>query len=428
MQFSISRSKSQLPRLPASFVLGSIVMLVGTGSLVAPAAADDFAGWLTTSGGYESDILVNPNLDPYTVPGGPFLQLDGGLGWIHPFGGGSRAGLSSRLSLQGFGNDEQRRLLGASFEGDAVWRIAPRWQLRGALGGSYYNDSVQATARRTGTGADLSLTYLNRGLRLELLAGWQGTRYPQLLRPDAAGVWGTYTESNSFIAPAILLTLSQSTLLRVGVVAGRTDARDPLYDSDQFTGRVSLWWRLADGLWLLANTVAQERNFSERAPGEDRDRYGQAGVGLEKRLSARVAGEVRYTFSRYHYVLGGEDDTHRFAVGVTWRFGGGETEARPEVTATRTPEIPRAGRPWRFRLRASGAQRVALVGDFNAWDPQVQPMRLAGDGWWETEMTLPAGSYLYAYWVDGVLVTPPDAQRSVDDGFGGRNGLHEVLP
>jgi 1,4-alpha-glucan branching enzyme len=135
---------------------------------------------------------------------------------------------------------------------------------------------------------------------------------------------------------------------------------------------------------------------------------------------------VRYTFSRYHYVLGGEDDTHRFAVGVTWRFGGGETEARLAVTMTQPLATPRAGQPWRFRLRAPGAQRVALVGDFNAWDPQAQPLRLAGDGWWEIETTLPAGSYLYAYWVDGVLVTPPDAQRSVDDGFGGRNGLHEV--
>ena len=426
MQLSISLSRSGLPRLPASFVLGSIVMLVGAGGLVTPASADDTAGWLTTSGGYESDILVNPNLDPYTVPGGPFLQLDGGLGWSRPLGGGSRAGLLGRLSLQGFANDEQRRLLGTSLEGDLVWRIAPRWQLRGALGGSYFDDSVQPTAQRTGAGTDLSLTYLNRGLQLELMAGWQGTRYSQLLRPDAAGIWGTYTESNAFIAPAILLTLGQSALLRVGVVAGRTDARDPLYDSDQISGRVGLWWRLVDGLWLLANGVAQQRNFSERAPGEDRDQYGQAGIGLEKRLSAQVAAELRYTFSRYHYVLGGADDTHRVAFGITWRFGGGEVQAQSTVTTTQAPEIPRAGRPWQFRLRAPEAQRVALVGDFNAWDPQVQPMQPIGDGWWETELTLPAGSYLYAYWVDGVLVTPPAAQRTVEDGFGGYNGLHEV--
>jgi hypothetical protein len=44
------------------------------------------------------------------------------------------------------------------------------------------------------------------------------------------------------------------------------------------------------------------------------------------------------------------------------------------------------------------------------------------------EIRLPAGSHQYSYWVDGRLVTPPEAPIGIDDGFGGKNGLIEVLP
>jgi 1,4-alpha-glucan branching enzyme len=81
-----------------------------------------------------------------------------------------------------------------------------------------------------------------------------------------------------------------------------------------------------------------------------------------------------------------------------------------------------------FRCHAPQARAVALVGDFNGWDPEANPLQPGADGWWQLEVRLPAGSYLYAYLVDGVAVVPEDAEVLVDDGFGGKNGLIRVEP
>jgi 1,4-alpha-glucan branching enzyme len=81
-----------------------------------------------------------------------------------------------------------------------------------------------------------------------------------------------------------------------------------------------------------------------------------------------------------------------------------------------------------FRVRTPQAHSVALVGAFNGWDPAAEPLRPAGDGWWEASRTLPAGTHAYAYVVDGAWLTPPEAVATEDDGFGGRNGLLVVLP
>ena len=81
-----------------------------------------------------------------------------------------------------------------------------------------------------------------------------------------------------------------------------------------------------------------------------------------------------------------------------------------------------------FICNAPQAQSVSLVGDFNGWDPAAHPLRPVGDGWWQAEVRLPAGTHQYAYLVDGVAVTPADAEVTVDDGLGGKNGLVQVAP
>jgi hypothetical protein len=53
-------------------------------------------------------------------------------------------------------------------------------------------------------------------------------------------------------------------------------------------------------------------------------------------------------------------------------------------------------------------------------------MRRVRGGWWELELSLTPGTYQYFYVVDGEWTPPPDAQRTIDDGFGGTNGLFVV--
>ena len=76
--------------------------------------------------------------------------------------------------------------------------------------------------------------------------------------------------------------------------------------------------------------------------------------------------------------------------------------------------------PTQFVLKAPHASRVALVGDFNAWDATATPMtRDAATGIWTTTVRLPVGRHVYAYMVDGGSWTlDPRAATAQDPDFG----------
>lgn len=94
--------------------------------------------------------------------------------------------------------------------------------------------------------------------------------------------------------------------------------------------------------------------------------------------------------------------------------------------APRSEPAPAAMRPdavarlVRFELDAPFASRVALVGDFNGWDPAATPMRLdAGRGRWTTALALQHGRHVYAFVIDGDRWLPdPDAPLAPESGFG----------
>jgi len=60
-----------------------------------------------------------------------------------------------------------------------------------------------------------------------------------------------------------------------------------------------------------------------------------------------------------------------------------------------------------FSLRAPEAKEVYLVGDFNQWNPTVEPMNLADDHF-EVGLFLVAGEYRYQFIVDGQAINDPD--------------------
>ncbi len=98
-----------------------------------------------------------------------------------------------------------------------------------------------------------------------------------------------------------------------------------------------------------------------------------------------------------------------------------ESAAEPAPAAA--PEAIAVG----FRLRAPAAQAVTVAGDFNDWQPETLAMRRTEDGVWTASTALPPGRYAYMYVVDGQWMTPPDARRTQDDGFGARNGVLDLL-
>src|SRR2546421_10540271 len=103
---------------------------------------------------------------------------------------------------------------------------------------------------------------------------------------------------------------------------------------------------------------------------------------------------------------------------------------RPQRAATSddltslTATMPLPGEPIgrstvRFLYVAPYASRVALVGDFNGWNPAAMPMRRSADGRaWLIDVPLVPGRHAYSFVVDGDLAADPAAPRAGDDDFG----------
>src|SRR3989442_13516432 len=103
----------------------------------------------------------------------------------------------------------------------------------------------------------------------------------------------------------------------------------------------------------------------------------------------------------------------------------------PVLAAAAVVATVLVARPWnrtaaskadtlQFVLVAPQAASVALVGDFNDWDPARSPMQTAhGAGIWATVVRLAPGRYRYAFLVNGVeWRADPNAPAAKDDEFG----------
>ena len=89
------------------------------------------------------------------------------------------------------------------------------------------------------------------------------------------------------------------------------------------------------------------------------------------------------------------------------------------------PLVEEATHPVEFVLVAPRASHVALVGDFNGWDPRATPMaRRGGGGTWTARVTLPPGRHVYSYIVDGAeWVSDPLVPLAPANEFGVRNSV-----
>ena len=96
--------------------------------------------------------------------------------------------------------------------------------------------------------------------------------------------------------------------------------------------------------------------------------------------------------------------------------------SREGVARSRPADVVRG--TTRFVLVAPNARQVALVGDFNLWNPASAPMqRIPGTDEWEVDLPLPAGRHAYAFVVDGDVTADPSAPRTGGDDFGRPNSV-----
>lgn len=86
------------------------------------------------------------------------------------------------------------------------------------------------------------------------------------------------------------------------------------------------------------------------------------------------------------------------------------------------PEITDRG--VRFSIKDRNAKKVSLVGSFNGWDADKDP--LVGpdeDGMWSITLPLVDGRYEYLFLIDREKWVPDPDVPFMDDGLGGRNSV-----
>jgi hypothetical protein len=101
----------------------------------------------------------------------------------------------------------------------------------------------------------------------------------------------------------------------------------------------------------------------------------------------------------------------------------------PPRTTHRDVALTAQGSPIvQFGFAAPHASSVALVGDFNDWDPKATPLRAASTGGvWSVEVPIPPGRHLYAFVVDGTVWRPdPAAPKATGEDFGEPNSALTV--
>lgn len=76
-------------------------------------------------------------------------------------------------------------------------------------------------------------------------------------------------------------------------------------------------------------------------------------------------------------------------------------------------------RPTNFLYFAPQAKNVSVIGDFNNWSPNANPMKRQPDGGWTAQVPLTHGHHHYLFCVDGVTTLDPRAQGI------GRNAKNE---
>jgi RNA polymerase sigma-70 factor, ECF subfamily len=115
------------------------------------------------------------------------------------------------------------------------------------------------------------------------------------------------------------------------------------------------------------------------------------------------------------YALRGRKDSRRIAAATAK----GKNTAPRIVRRTDTVRVARGDSIMiaRFVLADPSAKSVALIGDFNRWDPSATPLTRSAAGIWGRTLRLTAGRHEYAYLVDGKRWVTDRVARESHDAF-----------
>lgn len=401
---------------PCVVVVGGVVALASA----ARAERLSLTPSLSLAAGYDDNLFLDPTLTGATTPRADAIidvrpQLTAALG---------RRGHELALDV-----DYLERITPSN--GDLRMLVArvgwssPSWhRLRFAAGVRYQHYEATAFADNTFDlgGADASL-------RLALGRGWLQAAYDVDLRGYSDPSRNGQLDVDQLASATGGVRLARGVELELGYRFFDVGSDEPTAVLQRHRGEVALSWRPAAwlsasagyALWLqtLPNGATP---LSPTMPGGPRQDLAHAvAVDVELRVRAWLSLFARYDFiwstsdeasGRYRLdrVLGG--------VSVAWSWSRTRAPAPP-------PLLPSVrGRDVTFRARARPGASVAVIGDWDDWQPQ--PLGATGGDRYEATYTLPPGRHAWSLRIDGAVVTPPEAAGFVDDGFGGRNAIVDV--
>ena len=100
----------------------------------------------------------------------------------------------------------------------------------------------------------------------------------------------------------------------------------------------------------------------------------------------------------------------------------------PRTSATRRVSRPKVAKELvTFEYFDPSANIVALVGDFNQWNPVVRPLKRDSGGLWSVKIRLAPGSYHYKFVINGERwEEDPLNQHRVMNEHGTHNSIRKV--
>lgn len=307
------------------------------------------------------------------------------------------AGTLSRLD----GGTTASGAVDASFLAVTGSRVTP--ELDFVAGGSTHSDGGR-TGQFLGT-ARLHIAAPTRGLWIGAGAGrtWDGA-WRDVFQGDV-GAWVTAGENTASVtitptsvddtirySDAVVSFRRESGALELAASLGiRGGDRMPSLPANRSTwGGVSAAYWMDTGVALVANVGSYPVDFTQGFPG---GRY--LSVGL--RFGVRRAGTASMSAPSGKALAGGIRGFDAVRVGAA---------------------------AVRFRVRAPGATKVEIAGDFTAWDP-VPLERVEGD-WWTTTIPVAPGTHQLNVRLDGGPWRVPPSLTPLTDEFGVVSGLLDV--
>lgn len=433
MQCSTSVSRSGPGRRRASYLARwSWAAVLSLFTPIVAGASWQFEPGLRVGGGHESDLVLDPGVTRELVDAGAFLEFVPSFRGSYRPSSTRRFDVGSALSWQNYGSSTDRRLYAQSLWADGRWALTPRWLLRMSASADVFDDSERIEVRRFGAGAELGLARVFDQGAIEVWGGGRARRYPELPILDGDLVTYDYAEGGPTVGTDLRYRPSTAVTLDVRALVQTVDAR-----SDDFDSRS---WSLSSGLgidltrswrFMLFGSL-QRRSFTERVD-EDSDAYAQGGLGLAWTHPTVGTIEVRAALARTEWPDQSTENSHRISLSIRrgWTVGAAvpafDAITLDELSPNTSLRRPDARGRVTFRVRAPEATSVHLAGDFNAWNDGSHAMEREDGGWWTVAIPLDFGRHEYVYVIDGTFTTPPEATTTVDDGFGGRNGVIEVL-